>query len=297
MKVFKSSLNLILLLSFSIVMHSQDFKKAMMNDICDCLEQSENQQSNFQACYKKSLTNYAEMLDSRIVAENADQKFAKGQVARQKLLYDITADLVNICDYYFIAVESLRAQIVNRIKKGASVEQLQKAKEAVAQYPAASMYAARGVAYFGLEKYDMAEEDLNKSLELQPDNNLYAEKQLALLLEDKGNYNAALNLLAKMKRNDFDYENDLTQNIIRRKMNGSAPLLPEKNKLDLGIQINDPKKAKPVIQTNTRVDTVVNRRSAQKRANADSQKNSVTEKKKATTQELKKLFKIDNKSQ
>ena len=57
------------------------------------------------------------------------------------------------------------------------------------------------------------------------------------------------------------------------------------------------KKAKPGIQTNTRVDTVVNRRSAQKRANADSQKNSVTEKKKATTQELKKLFKIDNKSQ
>lgn len=294
MKVFKSSLNLILLLSFSNVMLSQDFKKAMMNDICDCLEQSEDQQSNFKVCYKKSLTNYAEMLDSRIVAENADQKFAKGQVARQKLLYDIAADLVNICDYYFIAVESLRAQIVNRIKKGASVEQLQKAKEAVAQYPTASMYAARGVAYFGLEKYDMAEADLNKSLELQPDNNLYAEKQLALLLEDKGNYNAALNLLAKMKRNDFDYENDLTQNIIRRKLNGSAPLLPEKNKQDLSVQINDPKKAKLVTQTNTRVDTVVNRRTARKRANADSRKNSANEKKKASTQELKKLFKIDN---
>lgn len=277
-------------------LNAQSYKAEFRTDMCDCLtDESLKRQlteNAFKACLRETFPKYAEKIDASIVETDPNKKFLLGQIARKDVMVSMSAELIYTCDVYYKHIDFKRNSTKLIARENAKESTLSKYNEMVALTPNAMAYFMRADIHFRLGNIKKAEDDINKSLSLNPnkDNVLSTRKELMLLAwiyEEQERYEEAVAIYDKIYFGDLDTEVAKLRALANKKDGGKLSKIPT-------IKTSEIKKEDQTIKTKSKTRrTKTSDKNTTKPSKSNRTRTRKVEKKKDTAS-LRKLFKMGN---
>lgn len=267
--------------------NSQSYKNAFRDDICKCLDMVSQKRSltnnTLKACYIEILPDYADLIDASIVEEDINKKFIKGQLARKDLLTAMYTELIYTCDVYYNYVNLQRTNSALVLRKDASESELKRYNQWVALKPNFTTYYMRACVHFKLKNLKEAEDDIHKSIALNPNKKSVKITRnelelLAWIYEEQERFKEAVAICDSIYLGDLDTKVAQLRALANRKSGGTmSQILKEENtinQVDTNKENTDKQNSQKVLTSNKSQTTTTNKS------------------KKKDTATLRKLFKI-----
>lgn len=276
--------------------NAQTYKSAFRADMCDCLETESLKrtltENAFKTCLRETLPKYAEKIDASIVEADPNKKFQLGQIARKDLLVSMYAELIYTCDVYYKHIDFKRNSTKLIARENAQESTLSKYNEMVALTPNAMAYFMRADIHFKLGNIKEAEDDINKSLSLNPnkDNVMSTRNELMLLAwvyEEQERYREAVAIYDKVYFGDLDTQVAQLRALANKKAGGSISNILKAEQ----IEISKDKKASTRRRDSQRQKSI---KTTDKKSNKNTKSNTLKNEKRKDSSSLRKLFKMGN---
>ena len=284
---------LLILLFCSEQSISQTYKSAFRADMCDCLETESLKrkltENAYKSCFRETLPIYAAQIDAQIVEEDINKKYLQGQIARRDLIVTMQSELVYTCKAYFDHLEDEKLSKKLIARDYVKAIDLEKQNQLVAMSPNAYAYFSRAQLHYILGHFKKAEEDVRKSLEVNPNSsNMKSTRNelllLALIYEEEQQFTKAVALYDQVYFGVYDSPVAILRAIADKNNGGTIANIPKSDDINLlQTKSNARHRRQSARSTNQKQTT------KQKTKNEESKA-----KKKTDTFALKKLFKIDN---
>lgn len=233
---------IITLIINSIFGYAQNYKTAFKAEICECLNteiKTKRQMRNaFDACFNKTLPNYATQIDAAIQEENVTLKYQKGQQVRAEIKIEFLVGLVYSCDLYFNEIEAERQRQIAAFRSRTYPSDIEEWNQKVASHPTPFSYFQRAQTHFFLGNLKEAETDVLTSLKVNPNgsNGINTRKEsflLAWIYEEQSQYKKAINLYQNCYAGYFDIEVLVFRAMAHKNSGGKSALpIPEIGKLN-----------------------------------------------------------------
>jgi tetratricopeptide (TPR) repeat protein len=238
--------------------NAQSYKDSFSADLCTCLQEEKESAKKkfsyvpyyFEICFKKHLTDYANLIDGEISENDKILKFKKGQRARRELLHYLKYELVYTCDIYYSTLVSENQKRLEMVRKRADTTKLEPWNQRVAMSPNHAYYLERAKLHFELGNLKEAEVDIRQSLDINPSNKLLFTKGskllLASILEEQKKYDEAIAIYDQIYLGVYDSRTAVLRAIVKRK-NGipfDVPKIAKQNMMNSRVDNNGKQKPK-----------------------------------------------------
>ncbi len=282
---------IIVLLALNVTA-GQDFKAAMRDDICECLEKQnlkkQLSERSYDPCFREILPTYAAQIEATIIGENLNRRIQLGQRAKLDLLMAMESEIIYTCDVYFEFLESEKQRKILIARELADPKRLSYFDQKIAMTPLPRNYLERAQFYFQLNNLEAAETDALHAIEINPiknDNRLiWTELMLlASIYEEIEQYHKALVVIDSIPVIQYDRQTSKLRALIDRKAGGSLTFSANHQIQNVNKNTNKTQKDTLFKKSNQPL-TRSKTKPTQKNFN----------KKEQDTNTLKKLFKIDN---
>jgi hypothetical protein len=186
---------------------AQNYKQAFKNDICDCLSQKEmsirQYLGEYQRCYVERLPNHVGKIEASLPDTTARVRLSMSSKIKQDLRLSLQAELAGSCQRIIDLYAKKQSDNLDAIRKKADSSAFARANQKVALSPNVNNLLARAMVYLGQDKIELANQDVQGALELNP-RSRYAQIVQVLLLEQKKQYSEAIQVLQKMSKGKYD---------------------------------------------------------------------------------------------
>ena len=232
----KSIITILILFLVISTLSAQSYKAAFRTDMCNCLEEESLKrqltENAFKTCLRETLPKYATQIDAEIKEEDINKKYYLGQIARKDLLVAMRSELIYSCKVYYKHLDFKRTSKKLIARENAKESDLEKYNQMVALTPTAMAYFLRAQLYFNLGKIKKTEEDINKSLSLNPNKaNVKSTRHELLLLasvyEEQERYKEAIALYDKVYFGDSDTKVAQLRALADKKAGGTINNIPQ----------------------------------------------------------------------
>ena len=173
-------------------LYSQEFKKQLSIDVCECFNGFEDlEMKPFMTCMNANMLNYEDEIQKLIVKDSVLSEYEQGVKLGKKLMFEMQQYLIQDCDKYYYFFDNLREESFIKMKNSFNEKKLDSINQLILLKKSPNLLWQRGNYYFSNNSFNEAERDYLECLEMEPK---YVQATLFLgwLNERKGYYDKAI---------------------------------------------------------------------------------------------------------
>lgn len=173
---------------------SDEFKKKVSIDVCNCLnEKKEIKENDIISCFHESTDIYQSEIVKLIDEDSEVSLYEQASILGENLYFDLQEYLVKDCDLYYNFFNVLREQSYISMKKNHPQSKIDSLSNELSEDKTPELLWLRGNAYFATNEFKKAREDYELCLKIEP-NYIQCLFFLGWLNEKEENYRKAIEL-------------------------------------------------------------------------------------------------------